>query len=309
MAILFSWADGDSAAWRRSFASSLPDLAFRVFPETGNREDIEYALVWMHPVGDLSSYPNLKAIFSIGAGCDHILRDPDLPAHVPIVRLVDATSVRDMAHYVIYWVLHYHRNFHRYASLQKTGHWQRLRCPDASERRIGVLGLGNMGANAASRLVDLGFAVSGWSRSPKALGGVTCYCGQDGLRALLTSTDILVCLLPLTADTAGLLNRERLRLLPRGASVVNLGRGGVIDDDALLEALDDDHLAGAALDVFTEEPLPVNHAFWRNPKVSITPHAAGPTRDLSAAEQIASNIQRIRRGQPPFPVWRRDLGY
>jgi glyoxylate/hydroxypyruvate reductase len=302
MAILFSYAGGDADFWRAQMEEHVPGQEFRVFPDTGDPGDIEFALVWLHPEGDLKNYPNLKAILSLGAGVEHVLRDPDLPEGVPIVRLVDDILAQDMALHVVHWVIHYHRNYHVYAGDQGNKHWQRLRFPDTAERRVGILGMGELGTEAARCVSDLGFAVAGWSRTPKTIEGVESFHGPDGLMPFLQRTDILASLLPLTGATENLLDKEKFAAMPEGAYVINLSRGAILVDEDLLEALDSGHIAGAALDVFRTEPLPPDDPYWSHPKVAVTPHAAGPTNDRSAARKMAQNINRVLAGEAPHPV-------
>ncbi|MDP6786310.1 MAG: glyoxylate/hydroxypyruvate reductase A [Rhodospirillales bacterium] len=302
MAILFSYAGGDADFWRARMNELVPGQEFRVFPNAGDPGDVEFALVWLHPEGDLKNYPNLKAILSLAAGVEHILRDPDLPDGVPIVRLVDDMLAQDMALHVVHWVIHYHRNYHVYAGDQDNKRWQRLRFPDTAERRVGILGMGELGAEAARRVRDLGFAVAGWSRRPKAIEGVESFHGPDGLMPFLARTDILASLLPLTGATENLLDAEKFAAMPKGAFVINLSRGAILVDEDLRAALDSGHIAGAALDVFRAEPLPPDDPYWSHPKVAVTPHAAGPTNDRSAARKVAQNINRVLAGEAPHPV-------
>ncbi len=309
MSVLFSWEAGDEDLWRREIAIRLPDHKFEVLPNIESIEDVEYVLTWMPPIGDLKRYPNLKAIFSIGAGCDHILRDPDVPRNVPIVRLVDDVSVRDMSHFALYWALHFQRNFHVYAQQQRQGMWQRHPYRDVTEHCIGVLGLGGMGTPIAQMFAEMGFKVAGWSRTHKTVPSVECYAGLDQLPTLLAKSTIVVSVLPLTSQTSGLLNRDRFAQMSAGSFLINIGRGPVVHDDDLISALDSGQIAAAALDVFAVEPLPNDHPFWEHPQVHVTPHAAGPTKDVSAIEQIVQNIKRIERREQPFPVWDWELGY
>ncbi len=302
MAILFSYAGGDADFWRAQMEERVPGQVFRVFPDTGDPGDIEFALVWLHPEGDLKNYPNLKAILSLGAGVEHVLRDPDLPEGVPIVRLVDDILAQDMALHVVHWVIHYHRNYHVYGGDQGNKHWQRLRFPDTAERRVGILGMGELGTEAARHVRDLGFAVAGWSRTPKTVEGVESFHGPDGLMPFLRRTDILASLLPLTGATENLLDKEKFAAMPEGAYLINLSRGAILVDEDLLAALDSGAIAGAALDVFRTEPLPPNDPYWSHPKVAVTPHAAGPTNDRSAARKVAENINRVLAGESPHPV-------
>ena len=309
MSILFSWKNGNADLWQREFATRLPSQQFRVYPDVGPVDSVEYALVWMPPMGDLKRYPNLKAIFSIGAGCDHILRDPDVPRSIPIVRLVDDVSVRDMSHFALHWALHFQRNFHLYAEQQRDGIWQRHPYLDVSEHCVGVLGLGGMGTPIARMFADLGFEVIGWSRARKVIDGIHCCAGLDELPEVLAGSSILVSVLPLTSETAGLLNCDRFAQMKAGSFLINIGRGPVIDEADLIAALDKGQLGAAALDVFDVEPLPVDHPFWKHPRIHVTPHTAGPTKDVSAIEQIIRNIERIERGEDPHPVWNWQLGY
>ena len=301
MALLFMSTFDKSEDWRRALTDALPDLEFRKFPEeTGDPAEVEFALVWRPKPGSLLAYPNLKTIFSLGAGVDHILLGGgDLPKDVPIVRLIDAALTSDMTQYVVHWALHFHRSFQIYRAAQAEARWSRLPYPAAAERRIGILGLGVLGSDTARALVTMGFDVAGWSRSPKAIDGVMSFHGAGRLMDFLARSDILICLLPLTPNTQGLLNGERLAALPRGAFVINPARGAHVVDADLLAALDSGQIDGAALDVFAREPLASDHPFWRHPKVIVTPHIASHTTPRSAAAQVAANIQRIRRGEQP----------
>ena len=253
-------------------------------------------------MGDLLNYPSLKAILSLGAGVEHVLRDPDLPEGVPIVRLVDDMLSQDMSLHVVHWVVHFHRNYHVYAGDQGDKRWQRLRFPDTAERRVGILGMGELGGEAARRVRDLGFAVAGWSRTPKTIEGVESFHGPDDLMPFLRRTDILASLLPLTPATENLMDADKFAAMPEGAFLISLSRGAIFVDEDLLAALDSGHIAGAALDVFRTEPLPPDDPFWSHPKVWVTPHAAGPTNDRSAARKMAENINRVLAGGAPHPI-------
>ena len=185
MAVLFSWDGGDAGFWRTEMTKVLGPFDFRVFPKTGNRDEIEYALVWEHPVGDFKTYSNLRAVFSIAAGVEHVLRDPELPRGVPIVRLADEIGIQDMTCHVIHWALHFHRSYHRYVALQKSARVEPLEPVENGLRRIGVLGLGNNGSSVARGLANFGFDVAGWSRTRKELSGISCYSGAETLSTVL----------------------------------------------------------------------------------------------------------------------------
>ncbi len=296
--------------WRAAMLEQFPDAEFRVWPdEIGDKAEIDYAIVWRPPVGELRTYPNLKAILSLGAGIDGIVCDNELPRHVPIVRLVDRCLTEGMSEYVLYWVLHFHRNFATYLKWSAERHWQNLLQVDTRERRVGILGLGELGGDAARKLAALGFDVAGWSRSAKTIDGVTSFAGAEGLKPFLARTEILVCLLPLTAATEGIIDAALLADLPKGACIINCARGGHVVDDDLLAALDSGHIEAAVLDVFHQEPLSQEHPFWSHPKVTVTPHMASLTVPSSAAEYIADNVRRMERGEAPHNVVDLDRGY
>jgi len=312
MALLFSSQSDDPERWREALLAEIPDLDFRVWtPDGKNIGDpagISLALVWAPKKGALKAFPNLKAVLSLGAGVDHLI-GRDLPDGIPVVRLVDPGLTRGMREYVIYWTLHFHRRFAEYAASTASGVWLQLPQADTRKRRVGIMGLGIMGADAAAHLNALEFDVAGWSRRAKTLDGITCFHGRDGLADFLGRTEILVCLLPLTPETAGIINADTLAQLPRGAVLINAARGAHVVDKDLIRALDDGHLAGATLDVFHTEPLPPDHAFWPHPKINLTPHAASITTPETAAQPVAENVERIRAGQAPEPIVDPDSGY
>ena len=284
--------------WRRAMAAARPGLNSVLWPYDGDPAAIDYALVWRPPKGELAGYPNLKAIFSIGAGIDHFRSDPELPRHLPVARMLEPALSAGMSEFVVLAVLHHHRAMGDYARQQRERVWRVRPQVLAARRRIGLLGLGALGRDAAAKLLSFGFPVSGWSRGPKRVTGVSCHHGEAGLRALLADSDILVCLLPLTAETAGILSAETFARLPRGAAIVNVARGGHLVEDDLIPALDSGHLSGATLDVFHTEPLPPEHAFWTHPKIVLTPHAAAATLPETAALAVAENIARCEAGEP-----------
>ena len=313
MALLFSSKNDDPDDWRDALARELPALDFRVWTpdeeNIGDPADIDYALVWGPKKGALKSFPNLKAIFSLGAGVDHLMDGRGLPPGVPVVRLVDPGLTRGMSEYVVYWVLHHHRNFGAYARIVENKGWDRLAQADPGERRVGIMGLGVLGADAVEKLKPFGFDLAGWSRSSKKLEGVETFHGKDGLADFLARTEILVCLLPLTPETAGIIDAGTLSQLPVGAAVINAARGGHVVDEDLIEALDGGHLAAATLDVFHTEPLPEDHPFWAHPKITVTPHMASLTVPATAAKAVAENIRRMEKGEPPEPIVEMTLGY
>jgi glyoxylate/hydroxypyruvate reductase A len=309
MTVLF-YSDIDAPApWRDAFALELPEMEFRVWPDAGERARVTYALVWRPQPGLLASLPNLKAILSLGAGVDHVLLDPQLPEGVPIVRMVDAGLAAQMSEYALYGVLHFHRSMQHYADQQRRAEWRQVPAVPAQQRSVGVMGLGVLGSDFARKVVPLGFKVLGWSRTPKSLPGVTTFHGHEALSAFLGETEILANFLPLTAETAGILNASTFGRLPRGACIINIARGAHLDERDLVAALDGGQLAGAMLDVFQREPLPPEHRFWHHPHVVVTPHVAAQAIAALMVEQVIDNIRRIERGQQPLGLVNRGRGY
>ena len=296
-------------SWNDVFFEAMPEMPVRDWAAPGDMADIEYAFVWAPEPGALRKFPNLKCIFSIGAGVDHLLKDPDLPDGVPIVRMVEPELTQGMSEYVTMHVLRYHREVPALEQQQRDKVWHELIAPTAPSRKVGLLGFGVLGQDAARVLRVLKFDLASWSRTPKRVAGVQSFYGADGLGPFLARTEILVCLLPLTAKTQGILNRDLLAKLPRGACLINAGRGGHQVEEDILAALDSGQLAGATLDVFLTEPLPSGSPFWTHPKVTLTPHIASVTQQVSAIEQVVANIRRIQAGKTPLNTVDRELGY
>jgi glyoxylate/hydroxypyruvate reductase A len=284
--------------WKKVLEAGLGPLDFRTLGALGNTADIEVALAWKAPAGLLASLRNLKMIVSLGMGVDHLLADDTLPPGVPITRIMDEGLIGQMSEYALYWALRHHRDIDKYAASQQSETWKPEEFVDTIHRRVGILGLGSIGQDTAKKFSALGFPTSGWSRSPKTLAGVQTFHGPDGFTRMLAQSDILIVVLPLTRDTHGLMNAKAFAALPKGAYFINMARGGHVVDEALLAALDSGHLAGAALDVFNQEPLPVDHPYWRHPKVRVTPHIAGDTNPRTASPGVIENIKRLQSGQP-----------
>jgi glyoxylate/hydroxypyruvate reductase A len=310
MAILLSTKAHTMQDWKAALLAVDPSLEIRLFPDAGDPAEIEAAVVWTaHDMMELRRYPNLKLIVSMGAGVDHLLRAPGPPPGIPVARLKDVLLTSAMAEWVLLNVLRFHRQDPEYRALQQRKEWLELSAPSTSERRIGILGIGELGSASARVLGSLGFPVMGWSRSAKTLPGVQTFHGADGLMAMAAQTDILICLLPLTPETRGVLNAKLLSALPRGAYVINGARGGHMVAQDMLAALDSGHIAGAALDVFEPEPLPPESPFWSHPKVFLTPHAASITIPSSVAPQVVENIHNMRNGRPLINLVDFSLGY
>lgn len=305
MGILVNNVGSPNEPWVDALQGYLPGMTIYEFPNISSMEEIEYAVVWNHPHGDLLKYPNLKAVLVLGAGMDHIDAEPELPK-APIVRLVDPAVGDDMAQYSLYWAMHFQRHYEIYRTQAKDKQWERYEVPLSADYRITVLGLGPIGSFIAERFAINNFKTQGWSRKQKYVDGVNCFCGDEGLQHALADTDVLVNCLPLNIGTRHFLNEKTLRLLPQGSNIINVSRGAVIDDDALLKLLDSGHISAAALDTFNKEPLSEESAYWGRANVFITPHVAGGTYAKTAAKVIADNIQRIENGQQPFPIYQRE---
>jgi glyoxylate/hydroxypyruvate reductase A len=297
--------EGD--AWRAALASAFPDAAIAVWPDAPAEAD--YVLVWRPPAELFARVRPAKAIFNLGAGVEVLLAVPTLPGGVPVIRLEDAGMAAQMAEYVTLAVLRAYREADAYAAQQREGRWQpRPRIPK-SGFGVGILGFGVLGQAVANALAPFGFPLRAWSLSPKRSRDVESFAGRAELRAFLAASKVLVCLLPSTPATRGLLERAALEALPRGAHLVNVARGDLVVDEDLLAALDGGHLAGATLDVFRAEPLPSSHPFWHHPRITLTPHASAVTLVEDSVAQVAGKIRRLERGEPVTGTVDRARGY
>lgn len=305
MNVLFYTAADDGARWIEALRRALPEARVTVWPD--GRTVIDYAIVWKPPAELIACVGEARALFNLGAGVDMLMELP-LPAKVPLVRLVDAGMAEQMAEYATYAVLRCYREFGAYEASQRKAQWEPRARIDKATFNVGILGLGALGVAAAEAVVRLGFPVTGWSRTIKALPGVRSFTA-DELSAFLATCRVLVCLLPLTDDTRRLLDRKRLSCLPRGAYVVNAARGGLLVDADLIAMIDQEHISGAMLDVFHDEPLPQAHPFWHHPRITVTPHVSAATQIDAAVAQIASNIRRLEAGLPIQGVVDRRCGY
>ena len=297
--------------WASELLQQDPDLDVCIWPNVADPNSVEYALAWKPPAGAIATFPNLKVVFSLGAGVDHLLTDPSFPQHAGVSRVVDPYLTAGMREYVLLHVLRAHKNQPALNQQQRDHVWddraQELR--QADEQTVGILGLGELGRNCAETLTTLGFDVAGWSRTPKDIPGITCFNDRVGLGAILGRSHILVCLLPLTPETENILNADLFSKLPRGAHLINAARGGHLVEDDLIPALESGHLAHATLDVFRTEPLPYNHSFWDHPRITVTPHNASITDPRSVARQIVDGIACIQRGEAVPNTVDLTLGY
>jgi len=307
--IFLSPAD-PAGPWRRALGEVAPDVEFVLTRgEVDQPETIDWAVVWKPPAGLLARLPNLKCVFSIAAGIDHLTGDPKFPDRVPLARAIDPCLTGGMGEYVVLNVLAHHRELPRMLADQAARRWAPFLHRPAKEARVGLMGFGELGLAAARLLKPFGYPLAGWSASRKSEPGVESFAGMDELPVFLARTDILICLLPLTSATRGILNRKTLSQLPRGARLISAGRGAHLVEADLLEALDSGQIAAATLDVFETEPLPEASPLWHHPNVLITPHIAGYTDPRSAAPVIADSMARVRRGEAPLHLVDLARGY
>jgi glyoxylate/hydroxypyruvate reductase len=315
MALLYLIPTWPTDIWTEAMRRQAPDIDLRVWPDKmGRLEDITYAVAWLPPADVLRSLPNLKVIFSLGAGVDAILKDPTLPEGVPIARVNDPDLTMRMTEYVVLQVLMHHRQQRRLDANQQNKVWDSFPTHAASALTVGIMGLGVMGTDSASKLAMLGFKVMGWSRSPKVIPGVECFAGQGEFDSFLKRTDILVCLLPHTPETTGLINRDVIAKLSRkgpfGAPIlINAGRGKQQVESDILAALDSGALHSASLDVFETEPLPKDSPFWTHAKVTVTPHVAADSDPATITAYVLSQIRRHQAGLPVENIIDRNRGY
>ncbi len=311
MKILYISAN-DATPWRRKIEKILPKADFLLWPDDAPDDlgKIDYILTWKPEPGLLARFPNVKAIFNMGAGVDALLEDKALPTNIPIVRLVDPLLTSGMVEYVAHWVLHFHRGFHICAAQQKKRQWKEFPPPFTAKRAIGFLGIGELGQASATALMGLGFKnIAGWSRGKKEITGIESFAGMDELSAFLARTEILVTLLPLTDDTREIINAANIAKLPDGACIINPGRGGLINDDDLIAALGSGKIAASALDTFLPEPLDDASPYWEMENVYVTPHIASITVAGSAAAVTAEMIKKIEAGGEPENIIDITAGY
>jgi glyoxylate/hydroxypyruvate reductase A len=295
--------------WEAAFRKAAPDVALVHDQPARDLSGIRYCMTWK-PLPDVyRRMPDLQALFVLGAGVERFLADATIPPEVAIVKMAEPGLTQAMEHYVLWQVLELHRGFRELAAAQREVRWIEQSYPAPWDRKVGVMGLGTLGAAVARKLQSFGFATRGWSRNAKSIDGVAVYAGGDKITAFLAGLEILVCLLPLTPQTRGILNADLFRHLAPGAGLINVGRGAQLNEADLLSALESGQLGGASLDVFHSEPLPEGHPFWRHPKILVTPHLASDVDPESAAMAIKQQIDRLEAGQPPEHVADRGRGY
>ena len=310
MRILLHRADGKTEPWIKDFTKFLPEAEFEIWHAGETSQPCDYAVVWSPPEAMLPELAQVKAIFNTGAGVDALLRFGDaIPREVPIIRLGDAGMAVQMAEYVTYSVLRYFRRFDEYEAQARSGLWAPLPQHVKSDFPIGVLGMGVLGTRVLEALAPFGFPLRGWSRSEKRIPGVQCYHGSDGLDTFLRGSRVLVCMLPLTPETSNLVDRTNMGKLPAGAFIINVARGAHIAEPDLLSLIKSGHIAAATLDVFRNEPLPAQHPFWQEPRITITPHISALTLRRESVQQIADKIRKLEKGEPVADIVDRNQGY
>ena len=310
MRILLHRADGKTEPWIKDFTKYLPEAEVEIWHAGETSQPCDYAVVWSPPEAMLPELAHVKAIFNTGAGVDALLRFGDaIPREVPIIRLGDAGMAVQMAEYVTHAVLRYFRRFDEYEAQARAGLWAPLPQHNRVDFAIGVLGMGVLGTRVLEALAPFGFPLRGWSRTEKTMPGVQCYHGADGLDTFLRGSRVLVCMLPLTPDTANLVDRTNMSKLPAGAFIINVARGAHIAEPDLLTLIKSGHIAAATLDVFRNEPLPAQHPFWQEPRITITPHISALTLRRESVQQIAEKIRQLEQGQPVTDIVDRNQGY
>ena len=294
---------------RLALAQLAPGEQIHTDPLAAAPDEVEALLAFRLAPGIAPRFPALKFVACAGAGVDQLLENSDVPAHLPVVRAFDAMQGQRMAQYVSLMALRFHRELPRLEALHAEGQWHRFLPVDERKHAVGIMGYGSIGAPIADALSGLGFPIRVWTRAPRDIDAVEAFAGPEGFMPFLAGSAILVCALPLTPATTGLLEASAFAALPRGAYIVNVSRGAVLREDDLMAAVDSGHLAGAALDVFETEPLPSASPLWRHPKILCTPHIAAMPRPDVAAKHFLENLRRARVGHPLLNLVDRNRGY
>ena len=294
--------------WARIFAQEAPEMELRLWPDVGDTSEVRYLVAWLPPDDLPSRFPKLEVLFSTGAGIDQ-LNLARLPPHIAVVRMVDPDLTASMVDYAMFGVLALHRDIPFYLNAQRQGCWAPRQVRRAAERTVGIMGLGVMGLALARALQGFGFSLRGWSTARKAISGMDCFAGEGEFRSFLAGCEILVCLLPLTEATRGILNAATFAALPCGARLLNVGRGGHLVEADLLRALETGQIDCAVLDVLAQEPPSPEHPLLRHPRVIVTPHIASVTHPESAARRVLEQIRRHSAGEALHDAIERKRGY
>lgn len=307
--ILYASRAKNPQPWLDAIAAALPGAeAWLWTPECADRQ-ADYAIVFAPPAELFDSQRELKAVFNYGAGVDGVMALPTLPKHIPLVRLNDAGMASQMAEYVCHALIRHVREFDAYAGQARERLWKLRRPPDRADFPVGVMGLGVIGGQVASAVASFGYPTFGWTRTPGSLPGIATFSGPEGLEGFLRSVRVLVCMLPLTPQTEGILNRSTLSRLKPGGYLINVARGGHLVEEDLLALLAEGVLAGATLDVVRKEPLPAEHPFWGEPRITLTPHVSAITLREESMSQIAQKIRDLEQGKPVAGVVDFARGY
>ncbi|MDN3670886.1 glyoxylate/hydroxypyruvate reductase A [Echinicola jeungdonensis] len=296
----------DVLPWVKILEKDAPDIPLQIYPNVDRPEEVKVAMVWQHPIGSLERFSNLELVCSMGAGVDHILGDPHIPENIPITRIVDPKLTFSMTNYVVMGVLNFHRQIERYQKDQNLKKWD-MSNPEIPIR-VGVLGVGELGGDVLDKLAFMGFEVIGYGNSPKENFRHLYYYGNQ-LEEFLQQVNVLICLLPLTPKTKGFLNQSLFEKCKKGTYLINVARGSHLVEKDLPVAIEKGYISGALLDVFCNEPLPKEHPFWENPKITITPHIASITNPGAAVPQVITNYYNLIEGKPLLNVINKSKGY
>jgi glyoxylate/hydroxypyruvate reductase A len=309
MKLVLSDTGANPAVWDGAFRKAAPEVTLVLDDAASDFAGIRYGMTWKPRAGLFDRMPDLEALFVLGAGVERFLDDATIPLKIQIVKMAEPGLTQSMEHYVLWQVLNHHRRFWELEAAQREARWIDQTYPAPWERKVGVMGLGALGEATARLLKRFGFDTRGWSRSTKAIDGVTVCSGAEQIGAFLDGLEILVCLLPLTSETIGILNADIFRHLAPGAGLINVGRGAQLNEADLLSALESGQLTAASLDVFATEPLPETHPFWRHPRIFVTPHLAADVDPESSVLAIQRQIARFEAGQGLEHVADRKRGY
>lgn len=309
MSLLLVAKNRDFSALKKALLKKDPNLDVEIWPQVENKERVNFAVCWNHPKHILDSYPNLRAVSSLGAGVNHLLNDEALPENVKICRLITGSLKDQMAEYILNAITNYRLHISKYTDQKRSGKWEPHSSIPKKHAPIGIMGLGEMGTSVATLLLQHGYKVNSWSRSRKNIDGLQSFAGKEELNNFLKETKILINLLPLTDETDGILDLELFKQLQKPGYLINVGRGSHLVEEDLIYALDTGKLEGACLDVFETEPLPENHPFWNRENIMITPHIAAITPAKEAAEIIVENYKRALSGMELMFEVDRNQGY
>lgn len=309
MAILLILKDRDTSIWIDQLQRLLPNTAVELYPTVKDPTAIEFIISMRPKKEEVVQFPNAKVMHCIGAGVNYIIDEGALLENMQLARIVDTNLTKDMFEFLLGVVVSQMKNLSLYQQFQQQKKWIPKPYKRFSETQIAILGIGNIGSYTAAQFANLGFSVIGWSNSKKQIPKVTSYVGEEGLIHCLSQADFLINILPLTSSTKNILNRRTLSLLPKGAFLINVGRGMHNQEQDIMDLLDEGHLSGALLDVFKEEPLPSHHPFWQHPKIQVTPHIASLSDPLSVVAAVVDNYKRFKRGEPLHNLVSLDKGY